>query len=112
MGACGCFDNRKIINNDNKDNKNIQIIDQVEDSIIKPNYNDYQIETQKGQKPNLEIKVFLQGEKISNEEKKKETKNQTLTPNNITLLSNKQNNKKFHPKYVKFLGMEIKKKLN
>ena len=90
MGACGCFDNRKIINNDNKDNKNIQIIDQVEDSIIKPNYNDYQIETQKGQKPNLEIKVFVQREKILNEEKKKDANNHKIINNKIDNISDKK----------------------
>ena len=69
MGACGCFDSRKIISK-NKNNKINEIIDQVENSIIKlKEMNDDQPETQKGDNPIYENKNYDKNEKSYSSDK-------------------------------------------
>ena len=108
MGACGCFDNRKIISN-NKNNNINEIIDQVEDSIIKLNgFNDDQRITQKDDTPIYENTNYIKNEKIheidtignelnikKNHKKKKSIENvQNEDEKNDNFKNNKEKNKK------------------
>ena len=108
MGACGCFDNRKIISN-NKNNNINEIIDQVEDSIIKLNgFNDDQRITQKDDIPIYENTNYIKNEKIheidtigndlnikKNHKKKKSIENiQNEDEKNDNFKNNKEKNKK------------------
>ena len=93
MGACGCFDSRKIISK-NKNNKINEIIDQVENSIIKlKEMNDDQPETQKGDNPIYENKNYDKNEKSYSSDK--------IIVNDLNMKKNnrKRNNENNENKY-------------